>query len=142
MLYDSSERVAVTQEISYIEKYISLQQLRFENPMSIKINITGNVEEMKLPPLLLIPFVENAFKHGKVTEDAEWLWIDMNVDEAGRLLFSCINTKVDKRKDVTGGIGIENVKKRLELLFNKHYSLDINETHDQFKVRLELKNEK
>ncbi|WP_449437424.1 sensor histidine kinase [Pedobacter steynii] len=50
MLYDSSERVALTQEISYIEKYISLQQLRFENPMSIKINITGNVEEMKLPP--------------------------------------------------------------------------------------------
>ncbi|WP_449437425.1 hypothetical protein [Pedobacter steynii] len=52
--------------------------------------------------MLLIPFVENAFKHGKVTEDAEWLWIDMNVDEAGRLLFSCINTKVDKRKDLTG----------------------------------------
>lgn len=141
MLYDSSERVALKQEISYIEKYISLQQLRFENPVNIRMNITGNIEEMNLPPLLLIPFVENAFKHGKVIEDGEWLWIDINVVSSDRLLFSCINTKMDKRKDLTGGIGIENVKKRLELLFSKHYTLDINDMDDQFEVKLELNNE-
>nr|WP_068891128.1 histidine kinase [Pedobacter panaciterrae] len=141
MLYDSSEWIDLKQEISYIEKYISLQQLRFENPVNIQMSITGDVEEMRLPPLLLIPFVENAFKHGKMVEDTEWLWIDIDVPSPGRLLFTCTNTKANKRKDITGGIGIENIKKRLELLFDQHYYLDINDIQNQFTVKLELNNE-
>lgn len=140
MLYDNSEKIELEQEISYIEKYIALQQLRFENPVAIKMKVTGNVQEMKIPPLLLIPFIENAFKHGDVSENKEWLWIDINVAGA-ELIFSCINTKADKHKDFTGGIGIDNVRKRLELLFKGRYELDIRDNEDQFTVKLYLNNE-
>ncbi|ETZ21852.1 sensor histidine kinase [Pedobacter sp. V48] len=140
MLYDSSEKIELEQEISYIEKYISLQQLRFENPVAVNMKVTGNVKEMKVPPLLLIPFVENAFKHGDVSETKEWLWIDINMTGA-ELIFSCINTKVSKNKDFTGGIGIDNVMKRLELLFKGRYELDIRDNEHQFTVKLDLNNE-
>jgi Putative regulator of cell autolysis len=140
MLYDSSEKIELEQEISYIEKYISLQQLRFENPVAVNMKVTGNVKEMKVPPLLLIPFIENAFKHGDVSESKEWLWIDINMAGA-ELIFSCINTKASKNKDFTGGIGIGNVTKRLELLFKGRYKLDIRDNKHQFTVKLELNNE-
>jgi len=140
MLYDSSEKIELEQEISYIEKYISLQQLRFENPVAVNMKVTGNVKEMKVPPLLLIPFIENAFKHGDVSESKEWLWIDINMAGA-ELVFSCINTKASKSKDFTGGIGIGNVTKRLELLFKGRYKLDIRDNEHQFTVKLELNNE-
>nr|WP_294876932.1 histidine kinase [uncultured Pedobacter sp.] len=140
MLYDSSEKIELEQEISYIEKYISLQQLRFENPVAVNMKVTGNVKEMKVPPLLLIPFVENAFKHGDVSESKEWLWIDINMTGA-ELIFSCINTKASKNKDFTGGIGIDNVTKRLELLFKGRYELDIRDNEHQFTVKLDLNNE-
>ncbi|HMI02371.1 MAG TPA: histidine kinase [Pedobacter sp.] len=140
MLYDNSEKIELEQEISYIEKYISLQQLRFENPVAVKMKVTGNVKEMKVPPLLLIPFVENAFKHGDVSESKEWLWIDINMTGT-ELIFSCVNTKANKHKDFTGGIGIENVRKRLELLFKGRYELDVRDNEDQFTVKLDLNNE-
>jgi two-component system LytT family sensor kinase len=140
MLYDNSEKIELEQEISYIEKYIALQQLRFENPVAIKMKVTGNVKEMKIPPLLLIPFIENAFKHGDVSEHKEWLWIDINMTGA-ELIFSCINTKANKHKDFTGGIGIDNVRKRLELLFKGRYELDIRDNEHQFTVKLDLNNE-
>jgi two-component system LytT family sensor kinase len=141
MLYDNSEKIELEQEISYIEKYISLQQLRFENPVAVKMKVAGNLKEMKIPPLLLIPFVENAFKHGAVSESKEWLWIDINMTGT-ELIFSCINTKANKHKDFTGGIGIDNVRKRLELLFKGRYELDIRDNEHQFTVKLELNNEK
>jgi sensor histidine kinase YesM len=107
MLYDSSEKIELEQEISYIEKYISLQQLRFENPVAVNMKVSGNVKEMKVPPLLLIPFIENAFKHGDVSESKEWLWIDIHMTGA-ELIFSCINAKANKNKDFTFLKGVTN----------------------------------
>jgi two-component system LytT family sensor kinase len=140
MLYDNSEKIELDQEIGYIEKYIALQQLRFENAVAMKMKVTGDVKGMKVPPLLLIPFVENAFKHGDVSESKEWLWLEINIT-GGRLIFSCINTKANKHRDFTGGIGIDNVRKRLELLFRGRHKLDVRDYEDQFTVKLELNNE-
>jgi len=139
MLYDSSESISLAEELLYIKKYIALQQLRFEHPMPICFNVTGNTGNWQTPPLLFIPFVENAFKHGEVMKDSEWLKIDMNT-ESDLLTFSCINkTKAGIRKDSTGGIGIINVRKRRELLYpNGRSLLDVREENNLFTVRMEL----
>ena len=136
MLYDTSETVTLAKEVVYIEKYISLQQLRYEQPEKIRFEVKGPVEEVVVPPLLLIPFVENAFKHGAGIA-VGWLEIDLSVDES-HIHFFCSNKKAIKHKDPEGGIGIENVKKRLALLYPGKYKLNIVDNNELFTVKLEL----
>jgi two-component system LytT family sensor kinase len=90
MLYNSSETVLLSTEISYIEKYIALQQLRFEHPIMIAITEDRTDETAHIPRLLLIPFIENAFKHGQVNVKENGLKIEINSDPH-QLNFSCAN---------------------------------------------------
>lgn len=136
MLYDTSETVTLSKEIVYIEKYIALQQLKYEHPENISFIVDGPVETLQIPPLLFIPFIENAFKHGD-NNQPNWLHIELKVNE-NHLIFSCINKKAKKRKDAEGGIGIENVKRRLELLYTGQHELKINEDQSLFTVKLHL----
>lgn len=136
MLYETSETVALSKEITYIEKYITLQQLKYEHPEKIDFKIAGQMGAQQIPPLLLIPFVENAFKHGDANQPG-WLNLELIANE-GQLTFSCINKKAQKHKDPEGGIGIDNVLRRLELLYPNRHQLDIKEDQTTFNVKLSL----
>ncbi|HKG05082.1 MAG TPA: histidine kinase [Pedobacter sp.] len=138
MLYDTSETISLEKEIHYIEKYIALEQLRFEQPGQISLTYPDNAAQIQLPPLLLIPFIENAFKHGAVAFDHTWLNISVSITAENKIELQCVNEVGPKHKDQTGGIGIENVRKRLNLLYPGNHSLDIGQQEHKFIVNLKL----
>ena len=136
MLYDTNDTVALTTEIAYIEKYIALQQLRFEHPSDVEFKINGDLDAVNIPPLLLIPFIENAFKHG---DDSAKQWLNVSIGTTiDSINFYCSNKKATKKQDATGGIGITNVKRRLTLLYPGKHDLEIIENDELFIVKLML----
>lgn len=137
MQYDSSEMVPIKTELNYIEKYIALQQIRFEHPSVIETKQNCTEDNAKIPPLLLIPFIENAFKHGQVDFNKSWLKLDI-VSDAKTMRFQCSNLVGEKRKDQIGGIGLDNVKQRLNLLYPECHQLEIIERDNWFNVKLKL----
>lgn len=144
-LYDANDKelVSVQQEAHYIQNYITLFQLKDDNQLeNIQVKVTIE-QELYIAPMLLIPFVENAFKHSKI-EDREKAWISISLTvKDGTLHFIVENSMPTDTfyKDKTGGIGIENVRRRLELIYPEKYTLSI-ENKETFKVALTLKPEK
>lgn len=139
MLYENKETVPLSKELSYIQKYIDLQQLRFKHPVRIEQETEGDTEAVNIPPLVLIPFVENAFKHGDFNHEGIHLKIKLVV---GENTIDCFitNNKGNVEKDAAGGIGLQNIRKRLELLYPGRHSLDINDDSNTFTVKLQLIN--
>jgi two-component system LytT family sensor kinase len=141
MLYETDEdKVLLEREVEYLQSYIDLQKQRFGR--NIKINICFQQLEgsYTIEPMLLIPFVENAFKHGSgMITNAE---IDISlVVKEGTLKFGVknkFNDAVVETRDKTSGIGLTNVKRRLDLLYNKAYSLNIEKKDEWFTVLLEI----
>lgn len=140
MLYDASEKVPLQKEIDYISRYIDLQKLRFDHPIHTPLHITGDTAVLQLPPLLLIPFVENAFKHGDFSGSSEGVNITIHAGPRN-IYFHCINKKGHGLKDAVGGIGLQNVQRRLHLLYPGRHSLKIEDTNNHFTINLELINE-
>jgi two-component system LytT family sensor kinase len=140
MLYDASENIRLSDEINYINKYIHLQQLRFDFELPVKISVVGVTPGKTIPPLLLIPFVENAFKHGNFKSKEDELIITIRNDESG-LYFFCSNKVNNHQKDSRGGIGLDNVKRRLELLYPSTHQLAVGMENDRFNVKLHLQND-
>ncbi len=137
-LYDTSETISIEKEIHFIEQYISLEQLRFEKPSMINFSIKCDERHAQLPPLLLIPFIENAFKHGNVSFDRVWLDISLSTTADQQIILSCTNDLGVKRKDPSIGIGIDNVSKRLALLYPDNHSLNIEQQGSKYRVTLKL----
>lgn len=137
MLYDTSEKVALEKEVVYIEKYIELQKLRFEQEINIGFRLAGNNHLILIHPLLLLPFVENAFKHGDLNGNRSGIAISLVTNDQ-KISFCCSNCKSNHQHDGGGGIGIENVRKRLKLLYPGKYHLDIVDDADQFTVNLDI----
>lgn len=139
MLYESNDDlVNIDKEISYINDYIDMQQLKTEHSQNIttKFDVIDNT--VKVPPLLFIPFIENSFKHCKIMDtDSEWISMSLKATHRN-IRFEIVNSKnsTDFSKDKTGGIGLENVKRRLQLIYPNKYSLEINNLQDQFDVTL------
>ncbi len=125
MLYESNEdKVDLGKEIQYLENYIELQKLRFKDKVNIKFNIKGDAKNQKIMSLVLISFVENAFKHGVATDEKNPIIITMNIDP-DKLYFQVTNKKSKQNKDQTGGIGLLNMKRRLDLLYKNQHHLQI-----------------
>jgi two-component system LytT family sensor kinase len=145
MIYDSNvEKISLEKEVHQINRLIELQKLRFAKDDDIQIDITiaGEAVNVQIPPMLLIPFVENAFKHGISLATPSFVRIHLNVDE-NRLKFSISNSKHSKpenKDDVGLGIGLQNVKRRLELLYPETHELAISDGDKEFEVRLVLRN--
>jgi hypothetical protein len=135
MLYDAAEKVPLATEMDYINKYISLQQLRFEYPVVVDMKVEGTMDGVLIPPLLLIPFVENAFKHGDLQQAS--LSIILKCD-GKKISFYCTNRKGQQQKDPGGGIGMENVKRRLSLLYPDKHVFLVEDGPVNFSVKLEL----
>lgn len=135
MLYDTLQDVPLAKEVNYIRQYIALQKLRHESPIQVSFKATGPLEEVFVPPLLLIPFVENAFKHGTVDEEEIMIILDTDRKQTR---FYCQNKKLAGKKDSTGGIGLQNVKRRLELLYPGKHHLSIMDGPVLFIIKLEI----
>lgn len=139
VLYECNQpRVSLRQEKQYIDHYIELQQLKDEIPLAIASEFHLHNSEEPIAPMILIPFVENAFKHSKI-EDTQKGWIKIRlVSDAHTIDFRISNSVAtsDFTKDPTGGIGLNNVKRRLELEYPHKYQLEINRSPQQFSVHL------
>ena len=117
------DRVLLTQEIEYLENYIWLQKIRLSQPDKISLEKSGITQSAEIAPMLLIPIVENAFKHGDKEADSPGISIRINVEE-NILEFEVINgirSKSPKDPEIIGGIGLKNLQRRMELQYpNKH----------------------
>jgi two-component sensor histidine kinase len=141
MIYDSEkETVSLKEELVYIESYISLQKLRIINDNKISFNITGDINNIQIAPMLFIAFVENAFKHSSLKKTDNSIVVKLDVLEK-QINFSCINSLSSSpvEKDESSGIGLELIKKRLELIYPKAYELKIDKTEQSFAVYLKIK---
>ncbi|MDT3401608.1 sensor histidine kinase [Mucilaginibacter terrae] len=142
MLYESDDnRVNLSKEIEYVKSYIDLQMLRYGSEVTIKFNVNGDPELFMIEPMLLIPFVENAFKHGTGMIEKPLIIISLNIMEEERLLkFVVLNPVTDAggSKDDSSGIGLTNVKRRLDILYPHKHKLHIHPQQNSFKTELVL----
>lgn len=144
MLYHSNERmVPLEKEISYMQHYIALEKIRQLDRTDIVFEINEEPEGQMIAPLLLIPFLENSFKHGvNTTTEAGYIHVKLQV-EADRLQFFIENSKpasgMAKKNGKDHGIGLQNVKRRLDLLYPEMHSLKIEDTPTYYRTELNLK---
>ena len=143
MLYrGAGSRALLRDEVQYIRDYLALEQLRYDDHVQVAFTTTGSLDEGYIAPLLLIPFVENSFKHGiSQSVGAAWVCIDLTV-QGSSMTFVVENSRAPEADDVQGGpatgIGLKNVEKRLDLLYPEAYTLTIDEQDDRFKITLHL----
>ncbi len=141
MLYDSDQSmVALDRELEYLRNYIDLQRMRFEGDVQIDFQVEGTVRGCRIEPMLLIPFVENAVKHGVAFVNEPFIFIYFSVNH-GQLHFQVKNKKgqlIDDVKDESSGIGLKNVLRRLDLLYPGQHHLTIKDTPTLFEVNLDM----
>lgn len=142
MIYESdADFIPLSKEIEMIRNYIDLQNLRTSEKEKISIEVSGEIDDKKIAPLLFLPFVENSFKHG-IKGGAEKAYVKIKIDVLGKVM----NFDIENSKGVTTeikdskykGIGIDNVKKRLELIYPAAYQLKITNEETKFGVTLRL----
>jgi len=140
MIHDSNyPLVPLSKEIEYIENYISLERLRLNDQTTINLNIQGETEKVHVAPLILITFLENAFKHGITkTNAASWVNILIQADDE-ELIFVVENSKSNGTdKTEKSGIGLANVKRRLELLYPGRHDLRVEDEPERYYIELKL----
>lgn len=138
MLYECNDnKVDLAKEFQYLQNYIDLQKIRFGTNAYIDFKINGAVTDQKIVPLLLIAFIENAFKHGIVNDPMSPIRLLINVDDR-HLHFYIQNKSHNNNRDASGGIGLNNVKRRLNLLYPSKYNLDIRDEKGTYTVELSL----
>lgn len=140
MLHESNhDRISVIQEIRCIRDYIELEKIRYPGNLSISLNVQEKVESLSIVPLTIFPFVENSFKHGasEMIEDA-WINIDFSVFQ-NQFVVKIENGKGPKmNSSISSGIGLHNVMRRLELIYQKDHTLQIIDSPDSFLVILKI----
>lgn len=141
VIYNSNNKgVSLGKETEYIQSYIDLQLLKDEQIDQVTVALSEVDHNLQIAPMLLIPFVENSFKHSHF-EDVQNGWIDLSMKTVDqKLLFRISNSvpKLEMSKDGIGGIGLSNVRRRLELLYPDRYTLEIHSDTERYTVNLQL----
>ncbi|MFC2135360.1 sensor histidine kinase [Bacteroidota bacterium] len=143
MLYEcNTDKIALKKEMKLIKNYISLEQLRYGERLEVNLNISGSISGKAIAPMILFPFVENSFKHG-VSRNTGEAWIDIKLEtDKNNLKFNISNgkpkIKPEKNSETGEGIGLNNVKQRLHLLYPENSRLDIVDEEKKFSVMLQL----
>jgi len=134
-LYENEEWIPLAKEISYIKDFIELERVRLPYDLACEVDIDEDLLSHEVTPYILIPFVENAFKHGVLSDPAHPVIIKL--EQVGNDLHFMVENKYEeKQKDKVGGIGVANVKKRLAYVYNERHDLKINNDRDSYKVHL------
>ena len=128
--------VLLQEELNHINDYISLEKTRFQESLQISFVVDSFEDNLKIAPMLFLPFVENAFKHG--TQIDEVLSVKINLITEDEFLCFEIENSANNNSNYGKGIGLENIKKRLEMLFDKNYVLYIKHEENKFKVNLKI----
>ena len=139
LLYETeNERTTLKKEVEFLESYINLMKLRFNEKVRITLTLPGSIPDASIPPFLFVSFIENAFKHGISYTTESLITIDLIAGKE-RLLFEVKNSKTEKiQMNEFSGLGIENTRKRLDLLYGNDYHLDIIDNEDLFTVKLSI----
>jgi two-component system, LytTR family, sensor kinase len=142
MLHESNQTtILLHQEIKCIYDYIELEKLRYPDILSVAVNVQDTVQSLSIVPLMIFPFVENSFKHGasELIKDA-WINIDFSTYKTD-FIFKIANSKrtISSNGSASKGIGLHNVKRRLELVYGKDHDLQITDNTDNFLVILKIK---
>ena len=143
MLFDAtSDQVLLEKEIEYLKSFIELQKLRLRQQDFVEINIHGVANGKTIAPMLLIPFVENAFKHGNKNVPNPGIRINLFIEpqQIRFIVTNHLRNSTDAAGDPSGGIGMHNIQRRLDLLYPGKHSLVITEDQDIFTVKLLIEN--
>jgi LytS/YehU family sensor histidine kinase len=138
VLYEGNNTmIPLQRECDFIKHYVRLMSMRYSDKVKINIDVPLQAGEGQLPPLLLITFVENAFKHGITYKKQSFIDILLYVD-GGKIYFSCTNSKAEKKNGEQGGVGLANVRQRLDIIYGDRYDYDVKDTDDTYQVSLTL----
>ena len=138
VLYEGDKSgVPLTKEFEFIRTYTTLMQLRYSDKVKITVDVPSEAPDLTIPPLMLISFIENAFKHGISYQHDSFVDIKLAIN-GNNLYFTCRNSKAEMPNQEKGGVGLANVKKRLDLLYDNSYTLQIKDEPDIYIVELKL----
>ncbi len=142
ILYDGDTNISpLSDEVQFLQNYIALMKMRFTGMVKVNTDFPAMTSQKGIAPLILAIFAENAFKHGVSYKSPSNIDMTLRCHNNEFILFTCKNSKRKdgaKEKDLDGGIGLRNVKNRLELIYGDRYHIDIKDTEDNYKVRLLL----
>ncbi len=141
LLYDSAQgTIALKKEIEFINSFVSLMQLRYSDQVDIQVSMPEHIPDIHIPPMLFVSFLENAFKHGVSYQSKSYIHFELKI-QTNNLLCRIKNSKHTAHTSQDGeymGIGLENIKKSLQLLFSDNYSLNIADNLNSFEVDLTI----
>lgn len=139
VLYDSENQVTdLVNDVNFVEHYIALMRIRYTDDVDIRLDVQNPLPVgVKVPPLLLIVFVENAFKHGVSYTQPSHVYISLSCHD-GNTLFQVRNSRHPSVDAPCGGVGLENVRKRLDLIYDGNYSLSVDDNADEYVVNLSI----
>ncbi len=145
MIYESDvEFVPLDKEVQHLKSFITLNELRFKTKDIVSLTTEGNLDSTMIAPLVLLPFIENAFKHGYLLNEKGAIRARLKVEDG--IYFEVENRTVplgmEVSKDSVGGIGLDNIKRRLDLIYPNRYTLDVEDTSQSFSIRLNILNGK
>ncbi|MBO6525261.1 MAG: histidine kinase [Balneolaceae bacterium] len=145
VLYETDQTfVSLNREIAYIKNYIELEKIRYGDRFTCNFSLSGNVTNKKIPPMLFLPFVENAFKHG-INQESKDTWINIQVNISDEKITFELENSLPKvpsirteESNLKGGIGIRNVRRRLELLYLENFVLDTYLNQKSYRALVEI----
>lgn len=138
LIYDSNiSLIELKKEFDFNLKYVMLMQQRLSSKVKLYVDIENNTPDEKIPPLMFIPFIENAFKHGISYRENSFISIVLKTED-NQIVFECKNSVPtnSEQKESKGGVGITNIQKRLELIYATSFKLDISNTNKEYNVKL------
>ena len=138
VLYEGNKQnVPLSREFDFIQHYITLMRMRYTDKVKISLELPQEVPNRQIPPLILITFIENAFKHGISYQHESFVEVKVLVED-DKLRFFCRNSKAENPNAEKGGVGLANVRKRLNLLYGHHYALRTDDGSDEYSVELAI----
>lgn len=138
VLYEGDKQgIPLTKEMEFIRTYNKLMQLRYSDKVRITLDLPDTLPNRTMPPLLLITFIENAYKHGISYQQESYIETKITIDD-DMLHFECRNSKANAPSQEKGGVGLANVRKRLNLLYGHSYTLRIQDSPDNYNVELNI----
>ena len=141
MLYECREnKVDLKKEIEFLENYIELQKIKSDTEQNITFKVSGNLNHLKIAPLILLSFVENCFKHGNIDSDQN-AWVIIDIQAFKNILHINIANSIGdytRKKVADSGIGLQNTQRRLELIYPQEHTLKIDAHNQEFKINLTL----